>query len=191
MRYTTSMMARMAQLSGQGAAVGILVIDEPVSADREDPNAVPDHIRDMQTVLVYAGWERHPVWLVELSPGPEQNPTSRTMVRLRGMLPPSTPAVLKKRFNAFEGTNLRELLRAANVTSHLVVMGHEVNCCVKQTVIGGRYKPSTPFEFGAVGLEYTVLTSDRVLSINGEPKGPGGVKADWADHVAVEYYARV
>ncbi|MBX3205717.1 MAG: isochorismatase family protein [Labilithrix sp.] len=181
----------MAELAGRDITVGILVIDEPVTADRQDPMAVPHHIRNMQTVLVYAGWEQHPVWLVELSPGPVHSPASRTMVRLRGMVPPSTPAVLKKRFNAFEGTNLLELLRAANVTSHLVVMGHEVNCCVKQTALGGRYKASTPFEFGAVGLHYKVLTSDHVLSINGAPTGPGGAKADWADHADVEYFARL
>ncbi len=191
MRVNGSLMAKVGELAARGVKVGMLVIDEPVSADREDTLAVPPHIRAMQTLLVFGVREGLPVWLIELCPGEVHAPSSRTMVRLRGLLPTSTPAVLKKRFNAFEGTNLLTLLQDAGVTTHLVVMGHEVNCCVKQTVLGGKYKRSTPFVFGAIDLRYKVLTSDHVLSINGAPKGPHGTKADWADHVDVRYYAHL
>jgi len=129
-----------------------------------------------------------PVWLVELSPsGPVARPRERTMVRLRAMLPRNTPRVAKQRFNAFEGTDLLARIHNAMVLSYLVVMGHEVNCCVKQTAIGGSYKPSSPFVEGATGNGFKVLTCDDILSINSKHWDP--VKADWWDHMRVEYYA--
>lgn len=171
-----SLIAQIGELSANEVTVGVLVIDE-----QQDFTGSQTLIENQQQLLVACGRFSCRFWLVELNPRAGIAPTSRTLLRLRALVHAATSIVAKTRFNAFEGTNLHASLLARGVSSHLVVLGHEVNCCVKQTAIGGRYKPGQPVVPGATGRGYTVMTAEAVLSSNGR-------QADWKQERDVEFY---
>ncbi|MFX2611673.1 cysteine hydrolase family protein [Enterobacter mori] len=176
----------MSQLVRDNIKPAVILID----VSKLENDIVADCVRNMQAVLVYANREELPVYLVELSPsGSQQHPDERTAIQLRGLLSPNIPVIRKPRFNAFDDTDLLKQLHSRAVNSHVVLMGQEANCCVKQTALGGVYRRrGGTFIDGAVGHGYSVLTSDVVLRAN-FPGGPSGIKADWWADPRVEYYS--
>lgn len=168
-----SLLDRISLVRDGGAEVGVLLIDEQANF-----NATPELIEDQRFLLHMASRLGCRFWLIELDPTNGVAPTSPTLLRLRALVQAAT--VVKTRFNGFEGTNLHANLTAAGVTTHVVVLGHAANCCVKQTAIGGAYKPGQPFVAGAAGLGYTVMTANRLLS-----DGP----ANWTNAANVEFYS--
>ena len=174
-------MARINTLVGQGHKIGVLIIDEPEPKPPVADADVKKITRDQQTLLAFANGQGCKFWRIELSQRgiAGEHPTS---LRLRGFLPPDTPVVTKKHLNAFTETNLAGQLQTAGVT-HVVVLGHETNCCVKQTAVGGPPKPERDPVAGATQLGYTVLTSPLVLKGRDAPK--------WTGEAKTEFYAKL
>lgn len=178
-----SLIERMSALVDQNVTVGVLVIDE--QGDHFGGANADDLIKVQQKLLIAAGRLGCRFWLIEYNVKAGAAPTKRTTARIRAVLHSATPIVAKKRFNAFEGTNLHASMIARGVDTHVVVLGHEANCCVRFTAIGGQFKPNTPFVQGATGRGYTVLTTPGVLS------SIGGVPANWMNQPSVEFYSQL
>jgi hypothetical protein len=89
----------------------------------------------------------------------------------------------KKQPNAFEDTNLDEILKIKQVQD-LVVMGFRTNCCVKETSIGSR-KENQPDYFvpGAVQKGYGAKTNHLIVRDNGP--------ATWVDEPGVVFYTQL
>lgn len=160
--------------------VGILIIDEQGSF-ADDAWIERQRLIERQQMLINAASRLGcRFWFVELDPR-RDGITSPTILRLRAMLGADRASrVLKTKFNGFDGTTLESELRQAHVT-HVVVLGHEANCCVKQTAIGGIYnRCGGTFVQGATGLGFKVLSSDQILS---------GSEASWKWEDRVTFYS--
>ena len=170
-----SLLAGMQKLTGEGHAIGVVVVDEQSQLG----GGGFAETTAQQRLLAFANNMNYPVWLVELNPNPA-NANLPTHTKLRGLLPPGTPVVTKQSLNAFSGTNLHALLQAANIDA-FVLMGYNVNCCVKHTAVGGFTNPANKMvKPGATQRGYMVLTCQAVLR--------GGV-ATWWQEPGVRFYA--
>ncbi len=99
---------------------------------------------------------------------------STTQISLRSLIPMETAIINKHSYNAFHGTNLERLLNSqyngAGV-NNLVVMGGHSNVCVPatigpQAIVSSLVYLGRPSAIGAgaVDLNFTVLTSQKVLN---------------------------
>ncbi|HEX2830567.1 MAG TPA: isochorismatase family protein [Burkholderiales bacterium] len=158
--------------------IAVLIIDQPEPPKPVPDEQVPDLVRYQQQLLAFANSIGCRFWRIELSQHGIVG-KSPTATRLKGLIPPSTPVITKQRFNAFEGTTLKADLATAGVT-HVVVLGHMMNCCVKYTAIGGAYRKTDPFVHGATGNGFKVMTQRKVLSGVGD--------ADWVNEQDVSFY---
>ncbi len=183
-----SLMGEMTRLIGLGTTVGVLLIDE-----QGNFNGSPALIGSQRHLLAFAASMRCPVWLVELDPPsgmanvavPANTVAGRamkTLVSLRSLVPDDTPVLRKSQFNAFVGTNLVADLAGRGVNSHLVVLGHEGSCCVKQTAVGGPPKPNAVPLVGATGHGFTVLSTASIVS---------GSTNSWSGNVNVGFYSQL
>ncbi len=96
----------------------------------------------------------------------------------------ANPLILwKKQPNAFENTNLDEILKAKQV-KEVIVMGFRTNCCVRQTSIGSK-KEDYPDYFvpGAVQKGYGVKTNKLIVR-DDKP-------ANWVDADGVVFYTQL
>jgi len=176
-----SLLAGMQHLTATGNTVGVVVIDEQsADADTAPESAIETFAQ--QRVLLFASRMDYRIWLVELNPNP-MNPNLPTRTRLRAVLPIDTPIVTKQQLNAFTGTNLHNLLQAAGIGA-FVIMGYHVNCCVKQTAVGGHTGPRNtgPNNPGGTQSGYLVLTCPEILR---------GGAAVWWNEAGVRFYEYV
>lgn len=144
-------------------SVGVLIIDEQDGFDSPDDRR-QQLLARQQTLIMAASRLGCRFWLVELDPSGNGN-ASATILRLRALVGADRSSrIVKTKFNGFDGTTLDNELRQAHVT-HVVVLGHQTNCCVMQTAIGGFYERRRgTFVQGATGRGFKVLSSDQVLS---------------------------
>jgi hypothetical protein len=162
--------------------VGLLIIDEQ---QRKDPleAAASSALRAQQRVIMGAVSLEIPVFFIELNPTGDPDKTKPSRSRLRGLLPPGTTRMMKKHLNAFNDTALQSTLYANRIGA-LVIMGHETNCCVKATAVGGVYdtNPENRSPDGATQRGFYVLSCQQVLR---------DTEASWADEAMVQFYDRV
>ena len=178
--YAGSMLAEVQRLQGLGYTVGVVVVDEQGDGGYEETY-------DQQAVLMFASRNGCPVWLVELNPNAGNEPNLKTRVRLRALLPPGTPVVTKTSLNAFVGTNLDHQLTAHHVSA-FVIMGFAVNCCVRQTAVGGPEKRVGPHVHGATDHGYVVMSCPQIL--RGGQANEGGT-AIWRHEPGVWFFNSV
>jgi hypothetical protein len=165
------------QKAAKNGVVAVLIIDQPEPKLQVNVE-VPFLTRAQQRLLGYAASMGCKFWRIELSQHGIVG-AFPTATALKAYLPMDAPIITKQKLNAFEGTSLAADLATAHVT-HVVVLGHEMNCCVKQTAIGGSYRRNDPFIAGATGNGLEVLTTREVLSGNGDPS--------WIDAPKVTFY---
>ena len=172
-----SLLAGMQEATATGDHIGVVLVDEQTDLDRSHEETF-----SQQRVLMFASRMDYPIWLVELRPNPVHH-HSPTQTRLRALLPLTTPVIVKQMFNAFTGTNLHALLQAATIDG-FVVMGFEVNCCVRQTATGGYPGHGNTGQHapGAVQHGYYVLTCPQVVR---------GGTANWSNANGVLFYEYV
>ena len=166
----------MREYAAGGERLAVLVIDEQSGVHQE-------FVEAQDAVLRAAVELKLPVWLIELNPGLKQGKPSKPTVQHLKI--GGARVCQKPHINAFAVNthpNLREELKRDGV-SMLVVMGYNVNCCVKVTSVGGKDDSAGKlWRPGATQLGYTVLTSGWILR---------GGEADWWDQPGVRFYMQV
>ena len=95
----------------------------------------------------------------------------------------------KDNFNAFAGTDLEQHLNALGVRN-LILAGHEANCCVLTTAVGGpeaspRAGFSRPHFDGAVQRDFNVFTDRALLNFASPP--PNQLSPMWS-HEHVKFF---
>lgn len=181
-----SLIEMVEMLTGMGETVGAVVIDEQ-GGESGDPKCKMQNA--LLTWLVDHGC---PVYIVEFQPnyhhGQLAPPTRRSIMAI---VPRDTPVLIKDTNNAFNSTNLHDLLKQRDI-GYFVIMGLQTDCCVRMTALGGAealwpIDPSNAEQLvgtptlGAVGFGYIVLSSDSIC--RDDP-------ATWKDHLSVMFFER-
>jgi hypothetical protein len=157
--------------------VAVFIIDQPQNA-RDMQEEVSMLTFCQQQLIRFAVGAGCLFWRIE----PDIQGAT-TLVRLRALLPQNTPVIKKSRANAFDSTGLAGNLKTAGV-KYLVLLGHAMNHCVKQTAIGGSFRKNDAFVPGATGNNFEVMTTRSVLSGQGANEEP-----TWVDAEHVTFYA--
>lgn len=167
----------MDNAANENYKVGVVLIDEQST----DGAKTYKETENQKKVILHAKQKPYPIWVVELNPKPGEKPNLPTHSALRDLLPEGTPVVTKTKMNAFESSNLHELLQAANITA-FVVMGYETNCCIRMTATGTTGSKSTAVTSpGGTALGYIVMSCQEVLR---------GGEASWAEEPGVRFFER-
>ena len=180
----TSLIKSWEKWDKSGFKSAVVLIDEPIGFGGD-----PILLRNQGAILQLVDQFQHAIaCFIELNPtgGNTWAPTLHRLVdsvsvQKRFMIP-------KQYFSAFDDTTLFSLLLNQHVDV-LVVMGHLASHCVQQSIYGGPRREDGPTpesrirRMGAVDYDYTVLTSQSVVS-------GSIVDANWPKHPRVFIYER-
>lgn len=176
-KFAGSLIGGMENATNENYKVGVVLIDEQSSGGSK----VYPETSYQQKIIVHAKEKKYPIWVVELNPKRGEKANLPTHSALRDMLPEGTPVVTKTKLNAFESTDLHDLLQAAKITA-FAVMGYNTNCCVRMTVTGTTASNSDVVTAkGGIALGYLVLSCQEVLR---------GGEATWFDEPGVRFFEK-
>ncbi len=180
-----SLIEMVEMLIGTGETVGAVVIDEQ-GPEPNDPKFEME-----KALLVWLVGHGCPAYIVEFQPNfSDGNLGPSTRRSIMDIVPRDTPVLIKDTINAFNSTNLHDLLRKRDI-GYFVIMGRHTNCCVRMTSLGGAEelwplnpggdKPVGTPTLGAVGFGYIVLSADSICRED---------PAIWKDHMSVMFFER-
>lgn len=179
--------------------IALLVIDEEDLAvevpfeygfDYEISNT-PGHLlahsnttANQQRVLMYMQSTNCSVCSVSHRHGPVLNESyDVTRKALKGLYKGNVYHIRKPRYNAFEQTNLSQILHNLRI-SYVVVMGWRANFCIPWTI--GVAKGQT--RMGAIQLGFTVMTCNEIL--HEEPARWATWQVSNCDDKKLEFYSQ-
>jgi len=203
-----SLLVAIPKLKLEGCSIGFVVVDEqssPASPKKVELSVLEQkraevveknyaEVTAAQNKLIEFATEfNDPVWFVETYTDVISRDLKPTRADLRDLAPKSTYVVPKTDTNAFSSSNLFDELMNAKIDT-LVLLGYEVNCCMRMTAVGGdpgpcfKGKPSgKTLQRGATALGFLVLTCQQVLrgqTLQGETS-----MAVWMNERNVRFYA--
>ncbi len=208
--YPGSLLEAIPKLKIEGCSIGFVVVDEQSSP--ESPKKVELSVLEQKRAEVveknyaevtaaqnklieFATQFNYPVWFVETNTNVISKDLRPTRVDLRELAPKNICVVPKTDTNAFSSSNLFDELMNAKIDT-IVLLGYEVNCCVRMTAVGGdpgpcpKGKPSgKPLQRGATTIGFLVLTCQQVLrGANQKGEAPMAV---WMNESNVRFYANL
>jgi hypothetical protein len=208
--YPGSLLEAIPKLKIEGCSIGFVVVDEQSSP--ESPKKVELSVLEQKRAEVveknyaevtaaqnklieFATQFNYPVWFIETYTNIVSRELRPTREDLSKLAPKSACVVPKTDSNAFSSSNLFDELMNAKIDT-LVLLGYEVNCCVRLTAVGGDPGPmikgnpsGKPLQRGATAFGFLVLTCQQVLR-GQDMKGEAPV-ATWRGDHNVRFYANL
>jgi hypothetical protein len=200
--FAGSLLNAILQLKAELFSIGFVVVDEqsstaPPKEGEMSGRAVKEaEVTAAQNELIkFATQHNFPVWFVETYTNVISRDLRPTRADLRELAPKNLCVVPKTDINAFSSSNLFDELWNAKIDT-IVLLGYEVNCCMRMTAVGGDPGPmikgnpsGKPLQRGAATIGFLVLTCQQVLrglTLKGETS-----MAVWMNERNVRFYANL
>jgi nicotinamidase-related amidase len=195
--FAGSLLEAIPKLKLDGRSIGFVVVDEqstPETPTKGELGAFEKNEAEVTAaqnkLIEFATRFNFPVWFVEIASTGGSKPTRAD---LRELAPKNLCVVPKTAMNPFTSSNLFEELKNAKIDT-IVLLGFQVNCCVRMTAVGGdpgpfsKGKPSgNALQQGATALGFQVLTCQQVL--RGQNTDGDIFSANWKNEDNVRFYS--